>query len=86
MLRAIGALRQDAADNKALLAKGKITMPVLHRAEKFFGKNMPSYQFRGTSRAASCPTPAWIMEENHRAPSSWLDFLAKTKRRRKDNN
>src|ERR1700719_2204328 len=36
-----GAVRQDAADNKALLAKGKITMPVFAiGAEKFFGKNM----------------------------------------------
>src|SRR5712672_1859686 len=36
-----GTLRQDAADNKALLAKsGKITMPVFAiGAEKFFGKN-----------------------------------------------
>jgi len=37
-----GALRQDAADNKALLAKGgKITMPVLHRAENFSVRTWP---------------------------------------------
>src|SRR5216683_1059126 len=40
-----GALRQDAADNKALLAKGgKITTAVLAiGAEKFFGKNMADH-------------------------------------------
>jgi Alpha/beta hydrolase family len=40
-----GALRQDAADNKELLAKGgKITMPVFAiGAEKFFGKNMADH-------------------------------------------
>jgi pimeloyl-ACP methyl ester carboxylesterase len=78
-----GALRQDAAENKALLAKGgKITMPVFAiGAEKFFGKNMADHMQFAASNVTSGIVPNsghWIMEENRQATIKLVtDFLAK---------
>jgi pimeloyl-ACP methyl ester carboxylesterase len=78
-----GALRQDAADNKALLAKGgKITMPVFGiGAEKFFGKNMADHMQFAASNVTGGIVPDsghWIMEENPQATIKLVtDFLAK---------
>src|SRR6202521_4723141 len=78
-----GALRQDAADNKALLAKGgKITMPVFAiGAEKFFGKNMGDHMQFAASNVTGGIVPNsghWIMEENPQATIKLVtDFLAK---------
>jgi pimeloyl-ACP methyl ester carboxylesterase len=78
-----GALRQDAADNKALLAKGgKITMPVFGiGAEKFFGKNMAEHMQFAASNVTGGIVPNsghWIMEENPQATIKLVtDFLAK---------
>jgi pimeloyl-ACP methyl ester carboxylesterase len=78
-----GALRRDAADNKALLAKGgKITMPVLAiGAEKFFGKNMADHMQFAASDVTGDIVPNsghWIMEENPQATIKLVtDFLAK---------
>jgi hypothetical protein len=77
-----GALRQDAADNKALLAiGGKITMPVLALgAEKFFGKNMADHMRFVASNVTGGIVPDsghWIMEENPQATIRLVtDFLA----------
>src|SRR6202790_96409 len=77
-----GALRQDAADNKALLAKGgKITMPVFALgAEKFFGKNMADHmQLVATNVTAGIVADSghWIMEENRQPTIKLLaHFLA----------
>jgi len=79
-----GALRQDAADNKALLAKGgKITMPVFAiGAEKFFGKNMADHMQFAASNVTGGIVPNsghWIMEENPQATIKLVtDFLAKS--------
>jgi pimeloyl-ACP methyl ester carboxylesterase len=64
-----GAFRQDAADNKALLAKGgKITMPVFAiGAEKFFGTGMADEMRSAASNVTGGIVPNsghWIMEEN----------------------
>jgi pimeloyl-ACP methyl ester carboxylesterase len=73
-----GAFSQDAADNKELLAKGKITMPVFAiGAERFSASVWPMRcgSPPATSRAASCPTPgtgSW--RRIHRPPSSWLQI------------
>jgi len=78
-----GAFSQDAADNKALLAKGgKITMPVFGLgAEKFFGKNMADHmQFVATNVTGGIVPDSghWIMEENPQATIKFVtDFLAK---------
>ena len=78
-----GTLRQDAADNKALLAKGgKITMPVFAiGAEKFFGKNMADHMQFAASNVTGGIVPNsghWIMEENPQATIKLVtDFLAK---------
>src|SRR5207245_2592526 len=79
-----GALRQDAADNKALLAKGgKITMPVFAiGAEKFFGKYMAYYLLFAASNVLGgivLNSGHWIMEENPQATIKLVtDFLAKS--------
>jgi pimeloyl-ACP methyl ester carboxylesterase len=77
-----GTLRQDAADNKAMLDKGgKITMPVLGiGAEKFFGKNMADHmQFASNVTGGIVPDSGhWIMEENPRATIDLVTrFLAR---------
>jgi pimeloyl-ACP methyl ester carboxylesterase len=78
-----GAFSQDAADNKALLAKGgKITMPVFAiGAEKFFGKGMADEMRFAASNVTGGIVPNsghWIMEENPQATIELVtDFLAK---------
>ena len=78
-----GAFSQDAADNKALLAKGgKITMPVFAiGAEKFFGKGMAEEMRFAASNVTGGIVPNsghWIMEENPQATIKLVtDFLAK---------
>src|SRR2546421_1026836 len=78
-----GAFSQDAADNKALLAKGaKITMPVFAiGAEKFFGKGMADEMRFAASNVTGGIAPNsghWIMEENPQATIKLVtDFLAK---------
>jgi pimeloyl-ACP methyl ester carboxylesterase len=78
-----GAFSQDAADNKALLAKGgKITMPVFAiGAEKFFGKGMVDEMRFAASDVTGGIVPNsghWIMEENPQATIKLVtDFLAK---------
>jgi pimeloyl-ACP methyl ester carboxylesterase len=78
-----GVLRQDAADNKALLAKGgKLAMPVLGiGAEKFFGKNMAEHlQFVASNVIGGIVPDSghWIMQENPQATIKLVtDFLAK---------
>ena len=78
-----GAFSQDAADNKALLAKGgKITMPVFAiGAEKFFGKGMADEMRFAASNVTGGIVPNsghWIMEENPQATIKLVtDFLAK---------
>ncbi len=67
-----GAFTQDAADNKALLAKGgKITMPVFAiGAEKSFGKGMADELRFAASNVTGGIVPNsghWIMEENPQA-------------------
>jgi len=77
-----GAFSQDAADNKALLAKGgKITMPVFALgAEKFFGKGMADEMRFAASNVTGGIVPNsghWIMEENPQATIKLVtDFLA----------
>jgi pimeloyl-ACP methyl ester carboxylesterase len=78
-----GAFTQDAADNKALLAKGgKITMPVLAiGAEKSFGTGMADELRFVASNVTGGIVPNsghWIMEENPQATIKLVtDFLAK---------
>ena len=77
-----GAFSQDAADNKALLAKGgKITMPVFAiGAEKVFGKGMADEMRFAASNVTGGIVPNsghWIMEENRQATIKLVtDFLA----------
>jgi len=77
-----GAFTQDAADNKALLAKGgKIGMPVFALgAEKSFGKGMVDELQFVASNVKGGIVPAsghWIMEENPQATLKLVtDFLA----------
>src|SRR6202035_2912328 len=81
-----GAFSQDAADNKALLAKGgKIAMPVFAiGAEKFFGKGMGDEMRFAASNVTGGIVPNsghWIMEENPQATSKLVtDFLAREAR------
>jgi pimeloyl-ACP methyl ester carboxylesterase len=66
-----GAFNQDAVDNKALLALGKLTMPVLAiGAEKSFGAGMADeLRFVAVNvNGAIVPNSGhWIMEENPEA-------------------
>ncbi|MBN9555610.1 MAG: alpha/beta hydrolase [Alphaproteobacteria bacterium] len=77
------AFNQDAADNKALLAKGgKLTMPVLALgAEKSFGKDQAAVLREVASNVTMGIVPNsghWIMEENPAATVTLIrDFLAK---------
>ena len=77
-----GAFSQDAMDNKALLAAGKLTMPVLAvGAEKSFGTGQADdLRFVATDvTGAIVPGSGhWVMEENPDATTRLvLDFLAK---------
>jgi pimeloyl-ACP methyl ester carboxylesterase len=77
-----GAFAQDATDNKALLAKGKLQMPILAvGAEKSFGQGQAEeIRFVGANvTGAIVPASGhWIMEENPKATTQTvLEFLAK---------
>jgi pimeloyl-ACP methyl ester carboxylesterase len=78
-----GALRQDAADNEALLAKGgKITMPVFAvGAEKLFGTGMADEMRFAASNVTGGIVPNsghWIMDENPQATVELVTgFLAR---------
>ncbi len=77
-----GAFAQDAIDNKAFLAAGKLTMPILAvGAEKSFGAaQAEDIRFVATNvTAAIVPSSGhWVMEENPSATTKLvLDFLAK---------
>src|SRR5438552_8261948 len=77
-----GAFGQDGIDNKALLAAGKLSMPILAvGAEKSFGPGQADeIRFVG-SNVTGAIVPAsghWIMEENPGATTTLvLEFLAK---------
>ena len=76
------AFTPDATDNKALLAKGKLQMPVLALgAEKSFGAGMAVELKFAAAHVTGGIVPAsghWIMEENPQATTRLvLDFLAK---------
>lgn len=76
------AFTPDAVDNKALLAKGKLQMPVLALgAEKSFGPGMAVELKFAAANVTGGIVPAsghWIMEENPQATTRLvLDFLAK---------
>ena len=77
-----GAFTQDAADNKTLLASGKLMMPVLAvGAEKSFGTaQADDIRFVATNvTAAIVPASGhWVMEENPDATTRLvIEFLAK---------
>src|SRR6267378_4452014 len=77
-----GAFAQDAIDNKALLAAGKLTMPVLAvGAEKSFGPAQADNIRVVATDVAVGIVPAsghWVMEENPDATTRLvLEFLAK---------
>jgi pimeloyl-ACP methyl ester carboxylesterase len=77
------AFDQDAADNRAYIAKGgMLKMPVLAvGGEKSFGPMMATVMKAGASNVTEAIIPAsghWIMEENPDATVSMMvDFLAK---------
>jgi pimeloyl-ACP methyl ester carboxylesterase len=68
------AFDQDALDNKAFLAKGKLAMPVLAvGGEKSFGKTMAEIMRFAASNVQEGVIPGsghWIMEENPTATIS----------------
>src|SRR5215468_4011607 len=65
------AFDQDAIDNQALLAKGKLSMPVLAvGGEKSFGATMATVMRFAASQVGEAIVPGsrhWIMEENPQA-------------------
>ena len=65
------AFDQDAIDNKAFMAKGKLSMPVLAiGGEKSFGATMAKIMQFAASNVREGVIPGsghWIMEENPRA-------------------
>jgi pimeloyl-ACP methyl ester carboxylesterase len=76
------AFDQDAIDNKAFVAAGKLTMPVLAvGGEKSFGPMMATVmRFAATDvTEATAPNSGhWVMEENPQATIKLVtDFLAK---------
>jgi len=76
------AFSQDAADNKALLARGKLTMPILALgAEKSFGDGQAvELRFVGSNVTGGIVPSSghWIMEENPQATVKLVqEFLSK---------
>lgn len=76
------AFPQDGLDNRALLAKGKLTMPVLALGgEKSYGTHMADELKFVATNVKGGVVPAsghWIMEENPEATTKLvLDFLAR---------
>ena len=78
------AFPQDGIDNRALLAKGKLTMPVLALGgEKSYGADMAdrtAIRGRRMCRGGVIPDSGhWIMEENPDATTKLIvDFLSKS--------
>ena len=68
------AFDQDAVDNKAFMAEGKLTMPVLALGgEKSFGLTMGEVAKFAASNVQSAVVPDsghWIMEENPKATTA----------------
>jgi len=74
------AFDQDAADNKAFLAKGKLAMPVLAvGGEKSFGPMMARVMRAAATNVTEAVVPRsghWVMEENPTATIKLVtDFL-----------
>jgi pimeloyl-ACP methyl ester carboxylesterase len=74
------AFDQDAADNKAFVAKGMLTMPVLAiGGEKSFGPMMGTVMRAAASKVQTAVVPNsghWVMEENPAATIKLIqDFL-----------
>jgi pimeloyl-ACP methyl ester carboxylesterase len=74
------AFDQDAADNKAFVAKGMLTMPVLAiGGEKSFGPMMGTVMRAAASNVQTAVVPGsghWVMEENPAATIKLIeDFL-----------
>lgn len=74
------AFDQDAADNKAFVAKGMLTMPVLAiGGEKSFGPMMGTVMRAAASNVQTAVVPNsghWVMEENPEATMKLIeDFL-----------
>ncbi len=69
------AFDQDARDNQAFLAKGKLAMPVLALGgEKSFGLTMGQVMEFAASNVTADVVPEsghWIMEENPAATVRW---------------
>ena len=70
------AFDQDALDNKAFLARGKLAMPVLAiGGEKSFGKTMAEIMRFAATNVQQGVIPDsghWIMEENPTATISMI--------------
>jgi pimeloyl-ACP methyl ester carboxylesterase len=77
------AFDQDAKDNQALLAKGKLAMPVLAiGGEKSFGKTMAEIMRFAASNVREGVIPDsghWIMEENPTATIAMVRSFLDTK-------
>jgi pimeloyl-ACP methyl ester carboxylesterase len=76
------AFDQDAVDNKAFVAQGRLEMPVLAiGGEKSFGPMMATVMRAAASQVTGAVVPSsghWLMEENPSATSKLIsDFLAK---------
>jgi len=81
-LEQFAAFPQDGVDNRALLAKGKLTMPVLALGgEKSYGAGMAAEADAVASNVKGGVIPEaghWVMEENPRATIQLVvDFLTK---------
>ncbi len=76
------AFDQDAADNKAFLAKGKLAMPVLAvGGEKSFGKTMADIMRFAANNVREGVIPDsghWIMEENPAATIAMVRAFLET--------
>src|SRR6202161_4045257 len=76
------AFDQDAIDNKAFLARGKLSMPVLAiGGEKSFGPMMATVMRAAATNVTEAIVPNsghWVMEENPTATIKLItDFLGK---------
>ena len=77
------AFDQDAVDNRAFLAKGKLAMPVLAvGGEKSFGKTMAEVMRFAASNVTEGVIPDsghWIMEENPTATITMVSAFLETR-------